>query len=72
MIVELKFDLNEGTNDTVEDVLTMLNASKVNCGIWEFRQYLREQMKWGDLPDAEYAVFEKVRQRFNELVPSED
>lgn len=72
MKITLEFNSNEEEFET-QEAINAINAGKVLGQIWEFKQWLRSELKWNDkLSTVEYELLEKVRDKFNELVPIED
>jgi hypothetical protein len=45
-----------------------LNGWRYHSVIWELQQYLRGEMKHGDLSDIQYVCFEKIRTKLFDLI----
>ena len=56
------------TFDEEDDLLTAINGYKYKLALWDLDQFLRGEMKYGDLPAEEYDYAEKVRKKLCELL----
>jgi hypothetical protein len=45
-----------------------LNGWRYHSVIWELQQYLRGEMKHGDLTDEQYQSYEKIRTKLYDLI----
>lgn len=54
------------------DLRVYTQASAMWGTIWDFDQYLRGEMKYGTLTDAEYNAYEKIREKLHELLNEND
>jgi hypothetical protein len=45
-----------------------LNGWRYHSVIWELQQYLRGEMKHGDLTDDRYECYEKIRTKLYDLI----
>ena len=45
-----------------------LNGWRYHSVIWELQQYLRGEMKHGDLTDEQYHSYEKIRTKLYDLI----
>jgi hypothetical protein len=45
-----------------------LNGWRYHSVIWELQQYLRGEMKHGDLTDEQYQSYEKIRTKLFDLI----
>jgi hypothetical protein len=45
-----------------------LNGWRYHSVIWELQQYLRGEMKHGDLTDEQYQSYEKIRSKLFDLI----
>jgi len=45
-----------------------LNGWRYHSVIWEIQQYLRGEMKHGDLSDEQYQSYEKIRTKLFDLI----
>jgi hypothetical protein len=45
-----------------------LNGWRYHSVIWELQQYLRGEMKHGDLSDDRYECYEKIRTKLYDLI----
>lgn len=53
--------------DNEDEAIQALNASKLNSLIFEFDQYLRGEIKYGDHTEEICDHYEAVRERLHEL-----
>ena len=44
------------------------NGWRYHSVIWDFQQFLRGQMKHGDLSDIQYVCYEKIQSKLLELI----
>jgi hypothetical protein len=51
-----------------QEARTALDGWKWQHVVWEMDQYLRAEMKYSSLSDAEYSAMEKSREKLRELV----
>ena len=54
--------------DNEDEAIQALNASKLYAIIFEFDQYLRGEVKYGDHTEEIYDHYEAVRERLRELL----
>lgn len=50
-----------------EEFRTAINANKYVSSLDEFGAYLRNKLKYEELSEAEYAIYEKIRTKFYEI-----
>jgi len=64
----LEFNLDEAEDQ--QSHMLALKSVKMLAVLWEYDQYLRNQLKYcdKDLTDAQYDVLEKAREKLNELM----
>jgi len=43
-------------------------SAEMHSVLWEFKMYLRNKVKYGDVSDAEYVVYNEVSEVFNEML----
>lgn len=60
----LEFNLPE---DKEEYEMT-INASKYYLALWGIKQELRKQLKYAELSEQEYEIYEKVSDKFYEIL----
>lgn len=58
--VTLEFALPEEK----EEFATCNNASEYRAALYEFANYLRNQLKYSDLTEKEQVIFEEIRDKF--------
>lgn len=63
-----KFDLSEEGDEFQE----AFNGSTYHGILIDFAQYLRDQMKYEELSDQEYEIYEKIKEKFYELLENEN
>ena len=51
-----------------QEANTAINGWRYQSVIWEFQQFLRTEMKHGDLSDIQYVCYEKIRTKLFELI----
>jgi hypothetical protein len=51
-----------------EEANTAINGWRYWSVIWDFQQFLRSEMKHGDLSDIQYVCYEKIRTKLFELI----
>lgn len=51
-----------------EELDTTLNASKYYICLWDMQEYFRTQVKYENLTEEEIKVFEKIREKFYEVL----
>lgn len=47
--------------DDLEDALPHIKGSDYYCALWDFKQHLRDQLKYAELTDCQYDVYEKLQ-----------
>lgn len=62
--VIIEFNLPEEN----EEFKTATKATDMSLVLWDFSQHLRSKIKYGDLPEAEYAIYEAIREKFHEIL----
>jgi hypothetical protein len=58
----------EFTAEEQQEATTAINGWRYHSVIWEFQQFLRTEMKHGDLSDIQYVCYEKIRTKLFELI----
>jgi len=58
----------EFTAEEQEELNMCLNGWRYHSVIWELQQFLRTEMKHGDLSDIQYVCYEKIRTTLFELI----
>ena len=58
----------EFTAEEQQEANTAINGWRYHSVIWEFQQFLRTEMKHGDLSDIQYVCYEKIRTKLFELI----
>ena len=51
-----------------DEANTAINGWRYHTTIWEFQQWLRGEMKHGDLSDIQYVAYEKIREKLFEII----
>ena len=64
----LEFDLPEDN----QDFKAAINGSNYRSAIWDYDQWLRSEMKYGDLPDATYKAYEECRKKLREILEEDN
>jgi hypothetical protein len=64
MKATLEFNLPEER----EEFEIALRAGKLQAALSEFENFLRAQLKYGELPEAEYKRVEMIREKYFELI----
>jgi len=64
MKATLEFNLPEDK----EDYEMTINASKYYLALWHIKQELRSKLKYAELSEQEYEIYEKVSNKFNEIL----
>ena len=55
------------------DLRVYTQATAMAHSIWELDQYLRSEYKYNDnLPEAEYSIYEKMREKLREILNEND
>jgi hypothetical protein len=58
----------EFTAEEDEQLRICLNGWRYHSVLWDFQQFLRSEMKHGDLSDIQYVCYEKIRTKLFELI----
>ena len=58
----------EFSEEEQHDLDMCQNGWRYHSALWDFQQFLRNQMKHGDLSDIQYVCYEKIRTKFFELI----
>lgn len=58
--------LNFTLPEEQEDFELAVNAPRYQRAIQDFAEHLRAQLKYGELPDPEREVMERLREKFHE------
>ena len=58
----------EFTAEEQDEANTAINGWRYHAVIWELQQYLRGEMKHGDLSDEQYKSYETIRTKLFELI----
>jgi hypothetical protein len=58
----------EFTAEEQEELRMCLNGWRYHSVIWDLQQFLRSEMKHGDLSDIQYVSYEKIRTKLFELI----
>lgn len=66
----LTFDLNEPDDRRAH--LECVKAPDVIMAIYDFNAFLREKMKYGELPEEQYKVYETISDKLHEIVNESD
>jgi len=64
MKATLEFNLPEDR----EEHLMAVNALELYLSLWDIDQYLRKKMKYGDLKQDKYEVYEEIRNQLHEIM----
>jgi hypothetical protein len=64
----MKATLEFNLPDDKEDYEMMINASKYYLALWNMKQELRSKLKYAELSEQEYEIYEKVRDKYNEIL----
>lgn len=62
MIVTLKFKVPEEQ----EELKAAQEGLALAAAMDDFDKYLRGELKYAELPDEDYAIYERIRKKFNE------
>lgn len=62
----LEFNLPEDSSDHE----MCINAYRYHNSLYEFKQLLRQKIKYGEHTDEIYDVYEKIRDEFNDILDS--
>lgn len=49
-----------------------LKASNYKSALWDMDQYLRSELKYSDLPEEEYKIFDKIRKKLWSIASDND
>lgn len=58
----------EFTAEEQDEANIAINGWRYHSVIWELQQFLRGEMKHGDLSDEQYKSYEKIRTKLFELI----
>ena len=61
--VILEFNLPEEQ----EEFKTATSATDMSLTLWDFAQFLRQKIKYEELSESDYAVYESVREKLYEI-----
>lgn len=50
--------------ESMEDAKHHLKGFDYSCALWDFNQWLRHQLKHGDLSDDKWEVYEEIQKEF--------
>ncbi len=50
--------------ESLEDAKPHLNGLDYFSALWDFSQWMRSQMKHGELTEAKWTVYEEINERF--------
>jgi hypothetical protein len=50
--------------ESMEDAKPYINGLDYFSALWDFQQFLRAQLKHGELTEAKWTVYEEIQQRF--------
>ena len=64
----LEFDLPEDNHD----FKAAINGNSYRNAIWDYDQWLRSEMKYGDLPDQQYKAYEICRKKLREILAEDN
>lgn len=70
MKVTLEFDLDG--EDTEFDLKAALGANSFRWALCDIRQYLREAVKYRDLPESQSAAFREMYEKFFAIIDEHD
>lgn len=51
-----------------QDALMALEASSFYLALWDFKEHLRSEMKYGKMKPCEYKTYETLQQKFFEIL----
>lgn len=51
-----------------DEANTAINGWRYHAIIWELQQFMRGEMKHGDLSDAHYEAYDKIRSKLFEII----
>lgn len=64
----LEFDLPEDNQEFQASV----NGTKYQGAIWDFDQWLRSEMKYGELPNEKYKAYDECRKKLREILQDDN
>lgn len=50
--------------ESMEDAEPYLNGLSYHVALWDFSQWMRSQMKHGELTEAKWSVYEEIQKKF--------
>ena len=51
-----------------QEANTAINGWRYHCVIWDLQQFIRTQMKHGELSDEQYECYERIRTKVYDLI----
>jgi hypothetical protein len=64
----MKATLEFNLPDDKEDYEMTVNASKYYLALWGIKQELRKQLKYAEISEKEYEIYEKVSDKFHSIL----
>ena len=50
--------------ESLEDAQPHLNGLDYFSALWEFQQWMRSQLKHGELTEAKWSIYEEIQEKF--------
>ena len=66
-----KVTIEFNTIEEQHELELCINASKWYSIVWDYSEYLRTKIKYGELSDDAYKAIEEVREKLHELLNDE-
>jgi hypothetical protein len=66
-----KVTIEFNTIDEQHELELCINAGKWHSIVWDYSEYLRTKIKYGELSDDAYKAIEEVREKLHELLNNE-
>jgi len=60
------------TAEEQEELNMCLKGWRYHCVIWDLQQFIRTQMKHGDLSDIQYVCYETIRTKLYDLIETNE
>lgn len=58
----------EFSSEEQHDLDMCQNGWRYHSALWEFKQYLRNEIKYGEHTDEEYKILEEIQENFFEIL----
>jgi len=71
MIASLIFDFDDENRDDKEEYEMCMNGKKYHSVLWDFDQELRKKLKYEELDEKEYDIYDNIRTMLWDLLDEE-